>query len=254
MKMKIAAETIICSSSCQPLKMRRPRATGRIDINTHILPNPLVLNGKVLHDSTSKSRDQCLSNVDCIEITASAFTCIGDDQTKKPMSAPREQAPSAKAQAATQPEIRIGVVFKISAFLLLAATAGAVYYAEKHFVPTGHKVVFMAALFIFTVLLVMIGLPPFPQPLSYHLFADSRSFCCGVPNTMDVIVSFNRFESLGLDVSCWLVNTLCILFAIDISPTFRSSTLARWVYSCCCPSSAICWWPLWLSTRRLPKR
>jgi hypothetical protein len=98
------------------------------------------------------------------------------------------EAPGAKAQEATQPQKRVGIIFKISAFVLLVATAAAVYYAEKHFVPTGHKVLFMAALFVCSVLLIMTGLPPFPQPLSYHLFADNRSLCCGVPNTFDVIV------------------------------------------------------------------
>src|SRR5262249_34597063 len=66
----------------------------------------------------------------------------------------------------------------------------------------------------------MLALPPYPQPLEYHNFADQRCFC-GIPHTLNVLSNV-PFVVVGVWGVWYLVRN-------DHLPGFRSGA-ERWPY------------------------
>lgn len=60
----------------------------------------------------------------------------------------------------------------------------------------------MGALFVATVGLLWFGVPPLPQSLAYHNFADQRSLCCGVVK-IDLSVDVHCFSVCACLLVCY---------------------------------------------------
>ncbi len=71
------------------------------------------------------------------------------------------------------------IVISIIVILAISLTSG---------MSKAAKVAYFVTLGVVVCVLMFAVVPPIRQPLSYHLFADDRTLCCGVPNTFDVIV------------------------------------------------------------------
>lgn len=109
--------------------------------------------------------------------------------TPRPPFVSAYESPAAVVSSAPAPaSLAFGWYSPLIVYTVLSFIAFACFlYEAGHEQTYAVKCAFLVNLFV-CVALALFLLPPIPQSLAYHNFADQRQLCCGVPNTFDVSV------------------------------------------------------------------
>ena len=110
-------------------------------------------------------------------------------------AASQPPAPLLDASSRRRVQIALGAILASVAIVVAVSTTVGISFSLK--------VAYMCALAAAVCAVVFGLLPPIPQPLEYHAFADARTLCCGVPNTLDVVsnIPFLLFGICGFVVA-----------------------------------------------------
>jgi hypothetical protein len=107
------------------------------------------------------------------------------------------QAPASLLDATSRRRVQLALCAILASVAIVVAVSATIGMSFRL------KVVYVCALAAAVCAVVFGLLPPIPQPLEYHLFADARTLCCGVPNTLDVVsnIPFLLFGICGFIVA-----------------------------------------------------